>query len=670
MSGRGEQIPLFALPEATLTTSSASTNDVVPDDDDAVCVDAGVFVAVDQADSEPAVAGHPESSEHCDVAEADDAPTPPSPEVDSKEVDSAAVNGDDEPTEIAPAETATSETATAEPTTPADALDLPASEIEPTATPRTPGWETLPAGEDADGHALIVTAAGTYTPSGRELTGPVDSVEKLDKLIRWASLTPLGAPAQIWVVGQGACESLGWIIDPGSEDDVDDMEALRNRAAQELTAVLQATLTPLLNAGWELRGDPGHVVHLSRSIGNFTSMVDVVIEPYVWTYWNKDFGWHNRVGDMGILGSPTAGTYLPDDDLPAARELGRRLAWCAKHLGVLPGPTPARTGAAIVDKIKRERTRSGKGIVVTTPGSVPPLDGPPRGDLEPAVGWTRVPDAQDLDGTGRLVSIDQRAAYLASAGMLEFGYGQPQHLTGNAAAAAAVGEKGAPFGLWRITLPAGQTLSLPEKLPLAHPHMLADQPVQTWVTSVSLDGLCSPVADGGIGAELDDVDIAEAWVYPQQGRALDKWAKILREARKAAVDTDDAATKRFLGTCYKGYIGRMVNPDMWTAKQMQHHHQPLWRAAIIAHCRWRGRRVAMRIAREHGRWPVRTVTDSWVYLLADGEDITDPSEALGKMSVEKDVVLTDTLLSAFTSAEDVHDVNLAIKAAFAEEEDD
>ncbi|QHE74385.1 putative telomere-binding protein (plasmid) [Rhodococcus sp. WAY2] len=543
------------------------------------------------------------------------------------------------------------------------------STADDTTPDSRPPWESLPVGAEADEHALIVTADGTYTPSGRELTGPVDSVEKLDKLIRWASLTPLGAPAQIWVVGQAACELLGWIIDPGSEDDVDDMEALRNRAAQELTAVLHATLTPMLNAGWELRGDPGHVVHLSRSIGNFTSMVDVVIEPYVWTYWNKDFGWHNRVGDMGILGSPTAGTYLPDDDLPAARELGRRLAWCAQHLGVLPGPTPARTGAALVDKIKRERTRSGKGIVVTTPGSVPPLDGGPRGDLEPAVGWTRVPDAQDVDGVSRLVSIDQRAAYLASAGMLEFGYGQPTHLTGGAAAAAAVGEKGAPFGLWRITLPPGQALSLPEKLPLPHPHMLADQPVQTWVTTVSLDGLCSPVADGGIGADLDDLDITEAWVYPQQGRALDKWAKILREARKAAVDTEDDATKRFLGTCYKGYIGRMVNPDMWTAKQMQHHHQPVWRAAIIAHCRWRGRRVAMRIAREHGRWPVRTVTDSWVYLLSGGEDIADPSEALGKMSVEKDVVLADTLLTAFTSAQDVHDVNLAIKAAFADNED-
>ncbi|MDF3313912.1 helix-turn-helix domain-containing protein, partial [Rhodococcus sp. T2V] len=92
---------------------------------------------------------------------------------------------------------------------------------------------------------------------------------------------------------------------------------------------------------------------------------------------------------MGILGSPAAGTYLPDEDLPAARELGRRLGWCAKHLGVLPGPTPARTGAAIVDKIKRERTRSGKGLVVATAGPVPPLDGAPRGDLEPAVGFAR-----------------------------------------------------------------------------------------------------------------------------------------------------------------------------------------------------------------------------------------------------------------------------------------
>jgi hypothetical protein len=212
-------------------------------------------------------------------------------------------------------------------------------------------------------------------------------------------------------------------------------------------------------------------------------------------------------------------------------------------------------------------------------------------------------------------------------------------------------------------------LALPPALPLPHPHMLADQPVQTWITTVSLDALQTSIADGGIGAELDDLDIIEAWVYPQQGRALDKWAKILREARKVAVDTGDTAMKRFIGACYKGYIGRMVNPDMWTAKQMQHHHQPLWRAAIIAHCRWRGRRVAMRIARETGRWPLRTVTDSWVYPLPPGIDIADDSGALGKMTLEKRAPLTEDITVMLTEARDTHEINLTLKAAFTDEDE-
>lgn len=297
-----------------------------------------------------------------------------------------------------------------------DEAEKPATEVRP--------WESLPVTEDADGHAIIVTAAATYTPSGVRLTGPVDSIEKLDKLLHWAALTPHGLTAQVWFVGIDSCSQLGWSIDPGSEDDVDDLEQLRQRAATELTQTITATLPPLIAAGWELRGDPGYVIHLIRKVGKATQMVDLVLEPYVWTYWNKDFGWGNRVGDMGILGNPAAGTYLPDDDLPAARELGRRLAWSIKHLDTLPGPTPARTGAAVLDKIRRERLRTGKGIVVTAGGPIPPIDGAPRGDFEPAAGWSRIPDADDLEGATALVTIDQRAAYLASAGMLSFGYGR------------------------------------------------------------------------------------------------------------------------------------------------------------------------------------------------------------------------------------------------------
>ncbi|TCN53567.1 hypothetical protein EV641_106213 [Rhodococcus sp. SMB37] len=524
-------------------------------------------------------------------------------------------------------------------------------------------WESLPAGTDADGHALIVTAAATYTPSGQRLTGPVDSIDKLDKLLHWAALAPHGLTAQVWFVGIDSCAGLGWTIDPGSEDDVDDLEQLRQHAANELTHTITATLPPLLAAGWELRGDPGYVIHLTRKVGKATQMVDLILEPYVWTYWNKDFGWGNRIGDMGILGNPAAGTYLPDDDLPAARELGRRLAWSVEHLDTLPGPTPARTGAAILDKIRRERLRTGKGIVVTAAGPLPPIDGPPRGDLEPPAGWSRLPDTDDLEGAAALVTIDQRAAYLASAGMLSFGYGRVRNLLGADAVNAAADAKPA-FGIWRVTLPAAGQYALPEKLPLPHPAMRDDQPVQTWITTVSLDGLCAPIADGGMGLDVDDLDVTEAWVYEEQGRALDKWAKLIRAARTVAVDTDDVAMKRFLGACYKGYVGRMVNPDMWTATRMQHHHQPLWRAAIMAHCRWRGRRVAMRIARETGRWPIRTMTDSWVYLLGDGQHIADDSDALGKMTVEKHTRLTDEMLLSFAAAETTHEIRLAIASAY------
>ena len=38
--------------------------------------------------------------------------------------------------------------------------------------------------------------------------------------------------------------------------------------------------------------------------------------------------------------------------------------------------------------------------------------------------------------------------------------------------------------------------------------------------------------------------------------------------------------------------------------------------------------------------------------------------------MEKDTLLTDTLVSDLASAQDMHDVKLAIKAAFAEEDED
>ena len=61
---------------------------------------------------------------------------------------------------------------------------------------------------------VILSGDGSFSPTGERLTGPVDSVDKLEKLIDWARkhglLPPLqlagfnegdSVPARIWVVG-------------------------------------------------------------------------------------------------------------------------------------------------------------------------------------------------------------------------------------------------------------------------------------------------------------------------------------------------------------------------------------------------------------------------------------------------------------------------------------
>jgi hypothetical protein len=522
-------------------------------------------------------------------------------------------------------------------------------------------WERLPAGEEADGHAIVVSAEGSRRPSGHPLTGPVDSIAKLAKLIGWAGLQPMGAPAQVWIVGMDACEQLGWMIDPGSEDNATP-EQLRTDACTQLEHIIGTSLEPMLADGWELRGTPGHRIHLSRTVGKSTAMVDVILEPYAWTMWNS--------GDtLGILGTESddelRDTELPSADADAARELGRRLAWSVKNLGVLPGHTGARTGAAVLDKIRRERKRTGKGLIVSTAGPVPPLDNERPGDLEPAVLWTRLPEPGELDDTTQLITIDQRAAYLASAGMITFGTGASRHVFADEAETAARETK-RPFGLWLVTLPAAASLNLPARLPLPHPHMRDDQAVSTWVTTVSLEGLTSPVVDGGAGLDVDDLAISEAWIYAEQGRALESWAATLRTARQIAATTDDRPMKEFTAACYKGYIGRMLNPDMWTSTKMQHHHQPLWRASIMAHSRWRGRRAAMRIARETGRWPLRTVTDSWVYAVSDDDQIADDSTALGKLTIEKQTPLSGSIIEDLYSAHEGVQVRDILARAYRE----
>ncbi|ULD38985.1 hypothetical protein [Rhodococcus qingshengii] len=565
-----------------------------------------------------------------------------------------ATEGPEEPAEAA--EGADSGTETAEPSD---------GDVEVAAAAPEKVQPKLRASTAADEHAIILTDTGSYLPSGAYLAGPVDDVTKLTRLIDWMmarkGLVPKGSAPQVWMVGQGILDNLGWWIDL-SDVEVESAAQERDLLLEQLTQRVHDSMSGLVVDGWEVRGDPGHRIHLTRHLTNSRRMVDLVLEPYA-------FSISTQAKDLGILGT---GDDLPDEDMDAAAEIGRRIAWSVEHLGVLPGSTSTRTAADIVDQIMRARqpaksrghgkpsTRKPTGAVIDTAGPVPMLDGQLHGEIEPRTRWARLLDADDLVGVDRLVAIDQRASYLASAGSDSFGWGTPDHVPVGADRRAREGKM--PYGLWRVTLPAAESIWLPEKLPLPHPHMQFRNPVTTWVTSVSLEALTAPVAGGGAGLDIDDLDLDEAWVWPNQGRALEAWATRLRKARAAAVETGDRAMKAHVGDMYKRYIGRMLNPEQWQAANKLHHHQPVWRATIMASSRQRSRRAAMALADKTGRWPIHAFADALTYVAGPDDELSDPSPNLGKLVFEKGAALTEQQIAQLAAAQDVN----ALRAMVAE----
>ncbi|WP_461666642.1 hypothetical protein [Gordonia sputi] len=552
----------------------------------------------------------------------------------------------------------------------------------------------------ADEHALIISGDQMHLPSGRMRRAAPTSPAQLRDLIGWAwsqrpptvphrLLQPRGGCPQVWIVGTDALEALGWLIDlPDGWDAMSPAERNRALAAAVERHLEAGALDAFLDDGWELRGKdphPGPWIRLKRG----SSMVDIILVVYAWAAEKSD-----RAGVLGIdphaddpddavtdVDDELPDTSLSDDDALAGAELGRRLAACVQHLDVLPAQSSGRTGAAIADRIWNARRKSGKGVVIDTAGPIPDLeDGPgEHEDLEPPVSWTRHPDALDVDaeftGATTLVELDQRRAYLGSTG-IEFGYGTPTLISGDHAANVIADgwsqqRPKTPFALCRVWLPAGDEISVPDWLPLPHPLMRADRRRQAWVTTRSVHGLCAPVSSGGAGLDLDDLDIDQAWLWPHQGRVLDAWTKRLREAGRYFHTSGDIAMDQMVKACYAMYIGRMQRADLWTGTAVAHHHQPVWRAFVMADTRWRNRAHAMAIYNQHGLKPLQTTTDSWVYMLgpiADPEhpdreplipDLADHTDRNGKLKLEKTVDMVDpifvplvlSLLEATTSRE-------------------
>ncbi|SIJ20462.1 Uncharacterised protein [Mycobacteroides abscessus subsp. abscessus] len=479
-----------------------------------------------------------------------------------------------------------------------------------------------------DRYVLIAASSGTFTPSGASLAGPVDCIDKLEKLIGWASSRGYlqctartgqspAAAARIWVVGAAVAELAGRRPDdPGRDAD----------AVEEAGQALGALIT----RGWEVRSPAAGCFELSHGRADKRITVEVVLEQTPWL----------AAGNPDVANDPT--------------ELGYRLIRWHGALQVVPGTSGAASAAAVLDEIRGARlARRTQGAAVTAAGPVPDgIDLETR--MQPAWTASAATVQRAFDGGEHLVALEQVSGQLASAGMLTFGHGPIQRLAG-APAAAAAGDKRPPFALWHATLPAGDALDLPAELPLPHPRMRHDDAVPVWLTTEGLNGLCAAVRDGGAGVGVEQLNVDEAVIWSQQGRLLDAWAARLRDALDSFSDHPDLAG--LLASAAAEYLEALQDPQAWESEDLDHHLQPVWLAAIADHGRFRGRRAAMRISREYRAWPLYVHAGTMVYALGRDEksgqpiDISDTHTRLGRLSITARAEIDDNTILAAVAAE-------------------
>lgn len=485
-------------------------------------------------------------------------------------------------------------------------------------------------------HVVIVTGAGAFTVGGDVLTGPVDCVDKLEKLIEWAhgsrgllQSIPAGDgdvdPARIWVVGAGCRQLI--TRDPGAGE-------------SGLVEQLGQSLAPLVGRGWELRARKGHTVVLSRGVGGQRISVEILAELHPWL-----------VGER-------------DDLVEDAAELGRRLQRWSSVLGALPAGSGAASAAVINDRIMRARAGR-RGAIVSGPGVLPAHV---MAEIRIQPPWCApAPEVEEeFEHSDQLVWLAQECPELAAAGTLTFGYGQPQALDATSAAAASTAQK-RPFGLWRLTLPPAGDVPLPQMLPPPHPQMRLDAPTPAWVTTEDLDGLAKDVRDGGAGLPAARLGIEQAIVWPQHTRILEAWSTRMREAREEFAD--DAPLRALVDSAAAEYLQALATPEPWADPAWRQHFQPAWAAAIASRVRFRGRRAAMRISREYRLWPLYARDAAMIYATGRDEatggpiDLSDTHSRLGRMTVTQQAPVTDQLILAVLAATNSDEVAAVLTTA-------
>jgi len=469
--------------------------------------------------------------------------------------------------------------------------------------PNTRVWTDVPM--SADQWIVIVTSRGIVSPSGMVRAGALPDAAALRRFIFWKWTAPghTKEMPQLWLTDE-ALAGVGLTEEVISDIELSDLPALIGETfGAEITRSKSGWLTA------KFPNDSGE-----------TKTVYLVIVPLLWHETSKQ-----RPGDMGLAGFEGQETELPADETQAAHLLADRMAWLAKvgDAGTVPAPTWTTVGAQLLNRI-----RGGRKTHDIRPCPLPELvrdslDGELEpnllrfraGKTNPETGFTDKVPKRSHDGYF-FVTVDQRAAYLASAGQVFLGYGAPRE---KRVTRKMFDEQKPDFGLYRVNLAPANQFDLDPMLPLPHPHMQWDQPTTFWATTAGILYLMGPREKGGAELGFDELAIDGAYLWPQQQVLLKTWTDKLRVALKEARETGRTDYQRFIKSIYTSYIGRMETD--WP-RGLQEHEQPAWSATIRADTRSRACRYAARIAAEHGLHPVAANVDSWTYRVPEGADVT------------------------------------------------
>lgn len=448
-------------------------------------------------------------------------------------------------------------------------------------------WE---AGGSADERVVIVTSRGIVSPSGWVQAGPPPSAADIQRFILWHWRKKPSDLPQLWFTPE-AMDRLGMDVEDADPD------AVNTIVAETFGCKVSWSQSGFFTCRW------GSAAVADDGDGEAPSARSASLVFLPWLPLNPSDA---RPGDLGVAGIEGQESELPEDEDQAAPILAERIAWlCDFGPGVMPSSRWSTVGAAFAD-VKR-RASSIKQI---KPGKLPGEVTASQSDLDPDMHEGKRPHKAKKDHI--IVETDQRAAYLASAGQLLLGYGEPSRVEHPDADVLNAQEP--PFGLWRVTTPAGRTIDgLDMRLPLPNGYMSRDEPRTFWTTTRGAQHLISSVDVGGTGLAPAELQIDAAWVWPHQAQLLRQWAGGIRDRLKEAIAEGRTDREAMLKSMYKAYLGR-TRSNKWSPRTA-HHEQPAHYASIQADVRWRALKFAVRIKDEYGWYPTAADVDAWIYWL-------------------------------------------------------